>query len=208
MTRARRIPYLAAATAVAFAVGGCTSATHGPSASQSLAPSSSVATAATSTTARPPESQVASTAASAVLRKYYDVRNQLRTDPSKPLSLLTTIAISKELSTEKNLFTTERKHGVHQVGDTKVTKLEVQSVNLDNSDPSAGKVPTVTIDVCYDVKGVDIVDKDGKSIVKPGRPNTGWIEYLVSNYQWAKDPEGGWRVASSQDIERTPCAAS
>ena len=142
------------------------------------------------------------------MRNYYSVRNQLRTNPSKPLGLLTTVAISKELATEQHLFASERKKGLHQIGDTKIAKIQVQSIDLDNSDPSAGKVPTVTIEVCYDVTGVDIVDKNGKSVVKPGRPNTGWIEYLVSNYHWAKDPSGGWRVASSQDIERTPCDAS
>lgn len=169
-------------------------------------PSDSPKPSASATTASP--SADAASAASGIVRNYYAVRNQLRADSSKPLDLLKTVAISKELSTEQHLFTTERNQGLHQIGDTKIATIEVQSVNLDNSDPAAGKVPTVTIDVCYDVTGVDIVDKSGKSVVKPGRPNTGWIQYLVSNYQWARDPNGGWRVASSQDIERTPCAAS
>ena len=51
----------------------------------------------------------------------------------------------------------------------------MQSVNLDNSDPKAGKVPTVQIDVCYDVSDVDVLDANGKSVVSPDRPDTGWI---------------------------------
>ena len=81
-------------------------------------------------------------------------------------------------------------------------------MNLDNSDPQAGKVPTVQIDLCFDVTDVDVVDAQGKSVVKTDRPDTGWIRFLVSNYHWDDDPDGGWRVASSQDIERTRCDAS
>ena len=136
------------------------------------------------------------------------MRNDLRRNPSKPLRLLDKVAISTELAAQKNLFTTERKQGLHQTGATKIVELEVQSVNLDNSDPKAGKVPTVQIDLCFDVSGVDVVDKDGKSVITPDRPDTGWIQFLVSNYQWGTDPDGSWRVASSQDIERTPCEAS
>jgi hypothetical protein len=142
------------------------------------------------------------------LRKYYDVRNQLRQNPSRPLSLLDQVAISTELAAQKNLFKKERKQGLHQVGATKVAELEVQSVNLDNSDPKAGKVPTVQIDLCFDVSKVDVVDADEKSVISLDRPDTGWIQFLVSNYEWETDPDAGWRVASSKDIERTPCEAS
>jgi hypothetical protein len=51
------------------------------------------------------------------------------------------------LATQQTLFKRERKQELHQTGETKVVELEVQSVNLDNSDPQAGKVPTVQIDV-------------------------------------------------------------
>ena len=86
--------------------------------------------------------------------------------------------------------------------------LKVQSVTLDNSDPDAGKVPTVVIDVCWDVTKVDVLDKSGKSIVSPDRPDTGWTRYTVANYEYAADPTGGWRVATGQDLKQTPCAAS
>ncbi|MAO81801.1 MAG: hypothetical protein CMH82_14310 [Nocardioides sp.] len=141
------------------------------------------------------------------MNDYYAIRNQLRRDPEQPLSMLKSVAISTELATQQTLFKRERKQGLHQTGETKVVELEVQSVNLDNSDPQAGKVPTVQIDVCFDVSGVDVLDADGKSVVTPDRPDTGWIRYSVANYEWDSDPDGAWRVASSQDIERTPCDA-
>jgi hypothetical protein len=118
------------------------------------------------------------------------------------------VAISTELAAQRNLFKSEREKGLHQIGETRVVELEVKSVNLDNTIPKAGKVPTVQIDLCFDVADVDVVDADGKSIISPGRPDTGWIQFLVSNYQWNSDPDDGWRVASSRDLERSPCAVS
>jgi hypothetical protein len=152
-------------------------------------------------------SDAATAAATETIANYYAVRNELRQDPTKPLSRLASVAISTELSTQQTLFKRERKQGLHQVGETKVVEVKVESVNLDNSDPQAGKVPTVQVDVCFDVSDVDVLDADGKSVVTPNRPDTGWIRYSVSNYEWDSDPDGAWRVASSQDIERTPCDA-
>ncbi|HET7385509.1 MAG TPA: hypothetical protein VFJ19_02445 [Nocardioidaceae bacterium] len=208
MTNARHFALLATVTAVAIAMGGCASDGNDPAATPT--PTSSSSSPATTTTSPTPQSdsEIASEAASAILRKYYEVRNDLRRNPSKPLRLLDEVAISTELAAQKNLFTKERKQGLHQTGATKIVELEVQSVNLDNSDPKAGKVPTVQIDLCFDVSGVDVIDKDGRSVISPDRPDTGWIQFLVSNYQWDTDPDGSWRVASSQDIERTPCEAS
>lgn len=205
MTYARGATRVATAVLLLVAVTACADDGNDPATNPSAFPSSSAPT--TSTPTPPSDSEVASEAASVVLRKFYDVRNQLRQDPGLPLDRLDEVAISTELAAQKNLFKKERTQGLHQIGETKVAKLDVTSVNLDNSDPKVGKVPTVQIDLCFDVSGVDVIDKNGKSVISPDRPDTGWIRFLVSNYQWDNDPEGGWRVASSQDIERTPCDA-
>ncbi len=205
MRRARGVQSVATAVLTVAALTSCASNGNDPTASPTPTPGSPAPSTATPTPSS--DSEVASEAASVVLRKYYDVRNQLRKDPARPPKLLETVAISTELAAQQNLFKKERKQGLHQVGTTKVAQLEVQSVNLDNSDPKAGKVPTVQIDLCFDVSNVDVVDADGKSVISPDRPDTGWIQFLVSNYEWDSDPDGGWRVASSQDIERKPCEA-
>lgn len=206
MTNARGVQGLATAVVLLVAVTACADDDNDPTTNPSPSPSTSASTTVTPTP--PSDSEVASAAASAVLRRYYEVRNQLRQDPAQPLTLLEDVAISTELAAQQNLFKKERKQGLHQVGTTKVAELKVQSVNLENSDPKAGKVPTVQIDLCFDVSQVDVVDANGKSVISPNRPDTGWIQFLVSNYQWDTDPDGGWRVASSQDLERTPCEAS
>lgn len=207
MTTSRGARAIAAAALLLVATTSCANDGQDPAANASPTPSSSTPT-PTATATPPSDTELASEAASATLRKYYDVRNQLRQNPSRPLSLLDQVAISTELAAQKNLFKKERKQGLHQVGATKVAELEVQSVNLDNSDPKAGKVPTVQIDLCFDVSKVDVVDADEKSVISLDRPDTGWIQFLVSNYEWETDPDAGWRVASSKDIERTPCEAS
>lgn len=207
MTTSRGARAIAAAALLLVAMTSCANDGQDPAANASPTPSSSTPT-PTATATPPSDTELASEAASATLRKYYDVRNQLRQNPSRPLSLLDQVAISTELAAQKNLFKKERKQGLHQVGATKVAELEVQSVNLDNSDPKAGKVPTVQIDLCFDVSKVDVVDADEKSVISPDRPDTGWIQFLVSNYEWDANPNAGWRVASSKDIERTPCEAS
>ena len=118
------------------------------------------------------------------------------------------MATSVELSSLTTLVDRERAKDQHQTGATKIDALDVQSVNLDNSNPAAGRVPTVQIDVCWNVTDVGFLDANGHSIVSPERPDTGWTRFTVSNYHYAANPKQGWRVATSQDLKRTPCAAS
>jgi hypothetical protein len=153
-------------------------------------------------------SDTATADATAAMRDYFTVVDQVGQDPASDLKLLKSVATSTQLSAVQTLLRRQHDQGQRQVGATAISKLTVQSVNLDNSDPSAGKVPTVVIDVCWDVSKVDVLDKSGKSIVTPNRPDTGWTRYTVANYKYAADPAGGWRVATGQDLKQTPCAAS
>lgn len=68
------------------------------------------------------------------------------------------MATSEELSSLKTLVKAERARREHQIGATRVARLEVHSVDLRNIDPTAGNVATVEIDVCWSVATVDIVD--------------------------------------------------
>jgi hypothetical protein len=204
MTNSRGVLSLATAVLLLVAGTSCANDDGDPTDPRSNPPASSPSSSSPTPTS---PSESATAAATATVNDYYAIRNQLRRDPEQPVSMLKSVAISTELATQQTLFKRERKQGLHQTGETKVVKLEVQSVNLDNSDPQAGKVPTVQIDVCFDVSGVDVLDADGKSVVTPDRPDTGWIRYSVANYEWDSDPDGAWRVASSKDIDRTPCDA-
>lgn len=201
MTYSRGTIRVAAAAVLLVAVTSCADNNESPSPSESI---SSVPTTATT----PSQTEAASTSASRLVRAYYAVRDELRQDPKASLGKLSSIATSTELSAQEKLFKRERKEGLHQVGATKIVELTVQSVSLDNSNPKTGKVPTAQVDVCYDVSQADLVNKEGKSVVAKSRANTGWIRYTVANYKWVSDPTGAWRVATSENLERTPCAAS
>ncbi|MFO6453414.1 MULTISPECIES: hypothetical protein [unclassified Aeromicrobium] len=202
MTIAQRMRILATAALLFVALAACSDDNGDPATSDSTS-----TTSPSSATTPPTESQQAASVAEAKLREYFAVRNRLRQDPSQSFGALKRIAVSTELTAQQRLFEKARRDRVHQTGETRIAELKVRNINLDNSDPQAGKVPVVQIDVCYDVSDVDLVNEDGQSVVSADRPETGWIRYTVANYEWESDPDGAWRVASGQDIERTPCAA-
>ncbi|GAA1761561.1 hypothetical protein GCM10009795_005010 [Nocardioides hankookensis] len=207
MTRSLGVKAWATGTVVLAALTGC--ASSGSSADPSP-PATTAASSPTTTSSSPSPtsaSEVASTAAEDVVRRYFAVLDGLRHDPTKALAQLSSVATSTQLAAQKRLLTTERSQKLRQVGDTKVVDVTVQSVNLDNSDPSAGKVPTATVDVCWDVSDVDIVDKGGKSVVSPNRASAGATRYTVANYHWSDDPSAGWRIATGQDLKHTTCVS-
>ena len=205
MNRLRLISW-ATGTLMLAAVSACGGDDTDPpaTAEPSSTPSSSAPTSASPSS----PSDEASAGATDAVRSYFTVVDQLRSDPAADLKKLKSVATSAQLNAVTTLIDRSRDEGQRQTGTTAINELKVQSVNLDNSDPKAGKAPTVVIDVCWDVSKVDVLDKSGKSIVSPDRPDTGWTRYTVANYHYAADPTGGWRVATGQDLKQTPCAAS
>jgi hypothetical protein len=134
------------------------------------------------------------------------VTDTLGKRPTQPLKRLATIAISTQLSAERALLVSQRQRGQRQVGDTRLARIKVQSVNLADSNRSTGEIPTVLVDVCWDVSNVDVIDRHGASIISPSRPDTGWTRYTVANYHWAAHRNDGWRVAAGEDLRQAPCA--
>lgn len=202
------LTFLATGTLLLAAVSGCADndADPAPTPPSSSSPTQSMEPTGSASPTSPNDAATAD--ATAAMTDYYAVLDGLRADPSSDLKKLKTVAIGAQLNAVQTLVERQRDQGQRQTGTTAISELEVQSVNLDNSDPDAGNVPTVVIDICWDVTKVDVLDKSGKSIVSPNRPDTGWTRYTVANYDYAADPSGGWRVATGQDLKQTPCAAS
>ena len=202
------LTFLATGTLLLAAVSACADNDADPPQTTPATSSQTESTEPT-TSASPTSPNDAATAnATAAMTDYYAVLDGLRADPSSDLKRLRTVAIGAQLNAVQTLVQRQRDQGQRQTGTTVIGELKVQSVTLDNSDPDAGKVPTVVIDVCWDVTKVDVLDKSGESIVSPDRPDTGWTRYTVANYEYAADPTGGWRVATGQDLQQAPCAAS
>lgn len=206
MTISRGVSALATAALLLVAGTACAGDSSEPKSSPT--PTNTSSSPGATTTTPPSDQEIASEAASDVVRQYYATVDRLRQGPKRPASQLTAVAVSTQLTAQKTLLASQRKDGLHQIGDTKVLELEIQSINLDNSDPAAGRVPTAMADVCWDVSQVDIVDKDGKSVVSPDRPAIGWTRLTIANYDWLSDSTGAWRVAGGQDLKKAPCAAS
>src|SRR4051794_5721477 len=92
MTNARRFSLLTTATAVAIAMGGCASSGNDPATTPTPTSSSSTPTTATSTTTPPSKSEIASTAAAALVTKYYATVDRLGQQPKASLDQLSTVA--------------------------------------------------------------------------------------------------------------------
>lgn len=189
---------LAAATVLAsVALAGCSE--DGPSPTES--PTQAAPSPSPTQSSPPTESEAASEAASAVLRTYFATVDLVRQDSSVPPSELDTVASSTQLTAQQNLLKSQRDDGLHQVGDTQIIELKVESVSLDSP-------ATALIDVCWDVSDVDIVDAEGDSAVASERKEVGWTRYTVTNDKWDAAPEDGWRVSGGADLEKEPCVAS
>ncbi len=206
MTISRGAHALATAALLLAAVSACTD--DSSEATPTEEPTSESSSPMSSQPSPPTDSEIAADAATQVVRDYFAAVDGLRQDPESALRELKVVATGSELSAQQLLIRAERGKGLRQTGDTRLAKLTMQSMNLDNSDPEGGKVPTAQVDVCWDVTEVDLVDENGKSVVVPSRPDRGWIRFTVTNHQWNTDPNGGWRVMAGQDLERTPCMAS
>ncbi|WP_235736798.1 hypothetical protein [Nocardioides alcanivorans] len=195
---------VATAVFLLAAVAACGSDSDAEPAPKPTPSASSPTSAAPSTPGTPEESAAA--AAEVTVGDYYALTDLLLQDDAVALDRLEEVAISTQLSAQKNFLTSERATGTQQRGDTEIVEAKVQSVSLDNSEPNAGRVPSVTIDVCWDVSDVNVVDASGKSMVPADRADRGWTRLTVANYTWDTDPDTGWRVAGGEDLEKTPCA--
>jgi hypothetical protein len=204
----KRLGLISSATGILLlaAVSACGSSSTDPP--NTTPATSSVPSAPTTSDVPASPSAQASSDAEAAIRKYYAVLDEIGGDPKRSLSKLSTVATSTQLSAMRTVLRQQHERHERQTGSLVIAETKVQSVSLDNSHPSAGKVPAVVVDVCWDVSNVDVLNAKGTSILSQSRPDRGWTRLTVANYKYVADPRGGWRVASGQDLRQAPCAAS
>lgn len=219
MHRGGRVRALTATTILVLAVAtACTesvepTAPPTPPATTAASTSPAPSTSPSSTPSGPlptPTSDSGDAAARAVdvVHRYYAVLDTVGADPSAPLDHLEDVAISTVLSAYQHSFERWRRDGWVQHGATRLIEVNVNSVTLDNSEPERGIVPTVEIDVCYDVAAVNVVDANDEAVAQADLPDVGWERLRVANYSWDDDPQGSWRVASAETLVREPCQSS
>ncbi|MFE5409668.1 hypothetical protein [Microbacterium sp. NPDC056569] len=85
--------------------------------------------------------------------------------------------------------------GYHQVGEAEVTQTTASDVDL-SADP-----PTMTLTVCVDVSGIDVLDETGKSLkaslYNPGRP--------VKHVYGAVFEDDVWKLATHEIPDDQDC---
>ena len=192
---------------VLAAVAACGSNSSDPPTTPASPSSSSLPAVTTSSSPTSP-SEVAAANAEAVVRRYYATLDEVRQDPTVPLARLSRVENGIELNADRRLVTKERQQRLRQVGSVRLVSVVVQSVNLDNSDAKGSKVPTAQVDVCWDVSQVDLVDRNGKSVVSSTRPDQGSTRYFVTKPKWSTHPSDGWRVSNGQDLKLASCSGS
>lgn len=134
-----------------------------------------------------------------VVRRYFAVTDQLGQNPELPLRRLQGVAADMELTIQRDLLRDQRSSGEVQIGNLRVVELKVQRLSLDNP-------PAATVEVCWDVADVDIVDANGDSTITAARSDRGWTQLTVTNIRGDQVPRNGWRVTGGLDQEKSPCA--
>jgi|GEM_PF-753277 len=181
----------AAALAVAAAIA-LTSCQSDPEASPTPTPSPTATTTSPSpspTEASKSPEDVAADAAVKVTRDFYAMADGSLQNPStfNPDDFKK-VAISSALTDLQNSLNFTLSNGQHQIGSTEVTEITRTSVDLNPSD----EIPIVELRVCWDVSDLNVVDKDGKSVVPADRAPLGVERVGVANYDY---PDGPWQVA-------------
>jgi hypothetical protein len=170
-------------------------------------PPSDTTPASTEPTAEPKTpNEKAIEAAKQAVRDFYEVDNAAAARPreasDEDFRQVATLDGFNDLHNDNAFY---RRKGWKQNGETQIVGMKVRWVKLANKPKQQPPlIPTVRIDVCYDVSDVNVVDKTGHSVVDPSRPDRGLTQLWVHNYQWPS-PDG-WKVGATEG-ELKPCAS-
>ena len=202
---------VAIVVAVAVTIAGCSSSSGGKPNGISSVPSGDPSTSAStasgppiSTSLNPPTSpnpsDLAKAQVLAFLPTYYSTLDQLSSSQTLSLNELDQVTTDNEATVEKTTLAEERVSGETQQGTTQLKVSSVTSVDLTQTGSSR---PSVHVTTCIDVTNVREIDKSGKSVTLPTRPDF-FIETLtVVNI--AYPASDGWRVSDAPNKGAQSC---
>ena len=144
-------------------------------------------------------------AAEEVLQAYFRAIPECLAAPKvQPVTCFDRVATGTELINRRNSLNAAQSMNSTMTGAIEVVSVERGSVDLTSKfAETPPTVPTVVFNVCYDVSNVNIVDKDGKSIVPPDRKPRGLEHVSVYNYKYP-DPTQ-WRVGYIEAVNDKTC---
>ena len=152
----------------------------------------------------PPVKQEAVDAAQDAIKRYFRVRDDVGHQPTvENLAAYEDVAIGTALNDARNAHILMMEDKVHQTGYTVVESMTNPRVDLTNRvQVTPPEVPTVMLDVCYDVSDVDLINAQGKSVVPPDRKPRGVERIRVYNYTY---PDGPWKVGLVEMLKERTC---
>jgi hypothetical protein len=167
--------------------------------------------AATATTAASPSPSTTSAEdqaaqhAEAVYRDYLRTQITCFTDPrATPSTCFDAVAIGPEKNTSLQALRAAQEVNSKVSGDIGVLSIKTTKVDLTNKvSQTPPIVPEVVFRVCEDLSNLNIVDKDGKSIVPPSRKPHVLVDVSVLNYKLS-DPSQ-WRVGRITEVKDGTC---
>jgi len=211
MTRhTQHLTCIAAIAVAALALSACNSTGDPGSNTATAATTSAPATtdvsptASTPTPTKSPEDE-AIAAAEKMIPLYFQVGDSSIAAPDKfDREELKKVAISTALDDMQNLMSAFQNQQFKASGSTEVESITNPRVDLKlDLKKSPPDVPTVQLDVCIDVSKLNVVDKDGKSIVPPSRKAHVPVNVSVLNYKYP-DP-AQWRVGLVTEVKDGSC---
>lgn len=149
-------------------------------------PTSTTSATSSPTSLTPAEKDLKS--AEETIGRYWGVLDELAADPKKSLNQVATVARDQAAIQARNTLGTYQAKGWTLVGRTIV----------DSPTATTKDGETFAVSACIDVSKVNIVDKAGKSVVRPGRPDRQQYPYTV-----VKAPQGFFVTVDT--LKGKPC---
>jgi hypothetical protein len=148
----------------------------------------------TATPTKSPEDK-AIEAAEEIIPLYFEVGDRSIQDPNKfDREELKKVAISSAVDDMQNRVSAFQRQELKASGKTEVESMTNPRVDLKlDLKKSPPDVPSVQLDVCIDVSKLNVVDKDGKSMIPADRKPRQLWRVGVANYEYPK--ADAWRVA-------------
>lgn len=162
------------ACALVLGTAGCTGATHNGTTSTSTSPTTTTtATSATTPSGTAPTNTGAEQnlqSAKAAVRDFWGVVDRLSAHPKAKLDELATVSRSPSIGVWRQIITKQRIDGQVQTGRSKVVTATAEK--------SAPRRFHIT--ACIDVSKVNLVDKNGKSVVSANRLPRVKYQYVIT----------------------------
>ena len=199
---AHRLTAAAGIAALALLVSSCTGQDDpvAEPTTSSAAPTTSAAPTSSSVVPVSAEDQAVAEATELVTAYYAEI-DRVNIDPNADANTLREVTANEAFDLQLRTALQTKARGLTQIGNVRVLDVTPFSIDL-SSDATAQppKYPTIVMDTCIDVSGVNVVDAEGKSVVAPTRPSQSAARVDVVQFDF------GWRVNKIQSAGQ-PCEA-